>query len=1352
MSKFITSLHTHVQSLYDAHIDANSLVNKIIEMGGKGIAVTDHGTLSAIEEYKEIFKDNNLKFIPGVELYIDGGILGRTHLILLAKNDHGYKGICKIVTESNKNIISGFPIVKEEILFREMQTYNNDIICLTGCMQGVICSILLQNHELKSQTVKLYSKMADHVSPESKKYKDINNRLISANQALDSLNEEKEQIKYWANMKYVQRKKNVDKLIKNHDPNAQDAERKLKEDMNKTESAIIELDRVNLKISEQKKVIKEINQELKKISESVDKYNELNSEIKNIEAQMYDETTLYEMAKKKLLQYKEMFRDNLYAEIQYHGIEQEKICFPTLIKLAHELNVPLVATNDVHILDNSESERLKRSILKSLRFKSNSAKFMEESAGEDQLYLKDDVELADWLEKICDKSDVDEAINNISIIFDNCNVEFKTEKHYPVYDKNQNADLILDQHIQEGIKKKFPKGLDKEHEERLAYETKIIKQMGYSNYHLIVEDYLKYGRLLGYVPSERIKDAPLSINELEQFIKDNEFNVPGFTTGPGRGSAVGSLVCYLLDIVKLDPIDYGLLFERFLNPERISMPDIDCDFANEIREKCIDYIKHKYGEMAVCGIMTVTKQGPKGALRIAAKYYGLKKDGIPLTSLGDSLAKEIPDDVGTKFDTIFDGISVKDKLIKDHQGEEDALNVINWALSLEGIFTQYGAHAAGVVISDNTDISDYIPLRWNDKLNLFTTQCDMGKVEENGLLKFDFLGLKTLDIITQTIRHIKNEHDIVIDPLKIDLNDKKIYKNILSEGKTKSVFQFESSGMISMLQRFKPSCFEDLIILVAMYRPGPMQYLDDVIKVKSNEYKARYIIPALEPILSMTYGAIVYQEQVMQICQTLAGFSLGHADEVRRYMSKKKHDKLAHERENFVEGCKQNNISPEKANTLFDQMEDFASYAFNKSHAAAYAYLAYITAWFKYYYPVEFFTSALNWADKDTKILRLIFEASNMGIKILPPDVNTSYDKFTIENKSIRFGLSSIKGVSKVGTDIINERNKGIFLSLKDFYFRVKPDIKVITNLINTGACDRYNKNRKSLLSAVNEYREKISDFNKCKSFIESAECLLPVIETLQTDDEVIDYQKEHGHKVEIDKLTTANKLEKRLDNKRSSFKRIQQEIDMIQFLDIPEDHNEKMRLEKKYLGLYITDHPMNYYPSPEELGIQSIQEVTKNTKSIYGVITDLVIKERKTDKAKMAFFSLEDKSDKIEVCMFTQAYQGFGSMITEGSVIRLNGNINIEIWENSDGEINETMKFIANSASKIFQKKSTYMLETNSLYLFHIDEDIFRKEYEAKDGHPLMILDRSLGELRKMHYKVSDKVRKLPNFQEIFI
>ena len=560
--RFTASLHTHVKSIFDAQIEADQLCAKIKELGGKGCAITDHGVLTSILDYKEEFDKEGLKLVPGTELYLDGDILGRLHLIFLAKNDHGYIGVGKLVTEANYNLHNGFPVLTMDKLSEIMKEYKGDIIATSACMQGVIAQIFLQNKKVDKIVAKLRTKQENFTSPNDSKFQEAKINLSHAEEDLQKAIVERDDCKYYADMKFTAREKSVKKLEKKNDETAVSARAKLEEDKEKSRQAKGLLDSKKAAVVAARKAVSSAEAALKDFNESVSKFMAVEDEITEVSKNYKIDDELMDLAVQTAMRYQDIFgADNFYAEVQYHGIEEESICFPKTVEVAKKLNMPFVATNDVHILTNSEDDRLRRQILRSMRF---GEAFEEEYVGDDQLYLKDNNELADALLKILPIDVVTEAINNIELIFDQCDVQFITGKHYPEFptEDGRTTEQVFMDEIQKGIIWRFPEGMDEEHKKRLDYEIGIIKSMGYIDYHLIVKDFLEYGRLLGFVPKEKINEAPLTIKELEKYIADNGWKNGGLRIGPGRGSAVGSLVCYLLGITNLDPIPLGLLFER----------------------------------------------------------------------------------------------------------------------------------------------------------------------------------------------------------------------------------------------------------------------------------------------------------------------------------------------------------------------------------------------------------------------------------------------------------------------------------------------------------------------------------------------------------------------------------------------------------------------------------------------------------------------------------------------------------------------------------------------------------------------------------------------------------------------
>ncbi len=1367
VKKFVASLHTHVESLFDAWIDADKLCKTIQEWGGTACAVTDHGVLTAIEDFRRVFETYKLKFIPGCELYVDGGVLGRLHLVVLAKDYQGYLGISKIVTVSNYTLDEkNFPVISQETLLSMVKEYQGHIIGLSACMQGVLSSIYLMNPLIEAKIERAEKKRDEYINPYGDIMKGKETEIANLEKEVMKLSLEKDNLTIVAEQKFTQRRKAIAKA-ETFGQDVTDAKLELEKDQAEAAQAKEKLPKVKAELKALTSKVSQANKEYNAMIDEANKWLTKDEEVKALKLERKTKQEIEALAEKVAGLYRESFgTDNFYAELQYHGIEEEKICFRKVLELAKRIGMPIVATNDVHMLTNTKNDRLARRLLRSLRF---GKRFEDESDADRELYLKDNYEMLKALTQIIPEEDAITAINNIEEITNSCDVVWPKEEHYPVFSKTEDTEKIFDEAIEDGVKWRFPNGLSPEYRERLEYEKGVIKKMGYVDYHLIVKDFLEYGRLLGYVPTELLDKAPLNIPQLKAWIDESGWTNPGMTIGNGRGSAAGSLVCYCLGITSLDPIKYGLLFERFLNVERISMPDIDSDFANAIRGKVIDYVKVQYGEKAVCGIMTKQYQAPKKAIATAAKFYALsqnRNDGVGIRNI---INANVPDDPKTSFSIKVNNggaidangeMTLYEYLLNQFGDNKDYLEVIRWAKVIEGSFTAYSSHAAGVVISDNDDVSDYIPLRYNVSSGEITTQCDMAQLEEGGLLKFDFLGLKTLDIITESMRLIKKNHGIQVDPFTLNIFDENIYK-MLSVGRTKGVFQFESPGMTDTIKKMKPTCFEDLIIIVSMYRPGPMQFIDDVVAVKNGTKEAEYLCPELKPILGKTYGAIVYQEQVMEIFQKLAGYTLGGADMVRRYMSKKKADKLAHEREAFINGdserniagCVANGIDANAANKLFDQMMDFASYAFNKSHAACYAFNSYITAWLKYYYPAEFLTACLNQADKPAKISALMHETQNLNINIKAPDINESEKNFSCKDGSIYFGLSSVSGIGNSAQSIIDERANGHFRSLGDFLLRNKPKANVLKNLIASGACDAFNSNRAAMQQYAEEIGPTLDIIFKKRSFIASAEFVLPKVESFTDNEALKEYQLSNGYKAEIKECTTAEKLSKRIENAKSSLKDAETILADSKIQYVKESALERMNEERNLLGVYVTASPMDSYPSPNEVYSTAVSDVTLANTSVYGVVTNLKIRHRKKDGASMAFFTLEDATGSIEISMFAKAYAKYEKVLKEGHVYVFLGKAELDTFGDGTDDEEEKLKFIVEDIRPVSEKRKAILLSVSSYPVFHCyAEDLFIQKYKDDKGREFIIYEELTGHMRKMTYRVKENLLGFSKAREVAI
>ena len=1379
MPKRLIGLHTHgPQSLNDSANTYDAMIKRAKEIGMDTISLTDHGTMMGIFPFRQKMFDAGLTPILGVEAYLqeDDPNSKKEHLILYARNNDGFRAISKAVTKSNNRIDSkGAPRMNMEILrkeFAEGAIGHGNVVATTACMQGPVNSVLLSPFSVNEKIEKLETKKAKYLSPaEDTEYPDICEKLETIETELNSLKEKKKEADKLSKKSFAKKEKTLkaaegtekyEKLKKDFDAEKAESEQATK-DKKVYESEIAKLNKKKTELKARKK----------DFESSFDKWIAIDDEQQELEKLIGSDSETFEAAKNRMLELQEIFgKGYFFAEVQYHGIEKEAYCMPKLAKIAKELDIPLVAANDAHLPTPTPENRLKRQILRSLRFN----KWEEEYDGDDQLYLKTNEDLAEWLLKILPVDYVQEALDNTVKVAEMCNEDIKSESHYPKFKSEivgETAEGAIRRIATENIKWRFPNPADftKEYQDRLEYELGIICDMGYADYHLIVQDFLNIGRKMGHMPEERFNYMAqniekMSLKELVDYINEDQSEV-GLFIGPGRGSAVGSLVCYLLGITSIDPLKYGLLFERFLNPERISMPDIDSDFASECRGLVIEYVKKKYGNYAVCCITTKGTQAAKGAIRNCARLLGseLYNDTKTFLSLGDQIAKEVPGKPGTSFKNIvkfeYNGhtftdiddlnlangtnFSVKElpeevkyetlgqQLKEKFSSNANAIKIIDNAILVEGTSTHYGMHAAGVIISDNNDISDYVPLMWDDKNAVWKSQCDMVEAEENGLLKMDFLGLEQLSIITKALRIIKKRTGKAIDIERVAI-EAGVLKDIYQTGLTNSIFQFESGGMKQMLRQFKPDTIDDVILLNAAYRPGPMQYLPKIIAIKQGKETQDYLVPELEPILKNTYGSIIYQEQVMRICQDLAGFTLGGADMVRRYMSKKKADKLEHEREAFIngdserniKGCVGNGISEESANELFDQMMDFAAYAFNKSHACAYSFVSYYTAWLKDHYPTEYLCADMDSIILD-KIPGRIEDCKKFEINVLPPNINKSMEGFSIDGDNILFGLGSIKNVGSSAAAIIREREEhGVFNSFKDFLRRGHVKKDSTESLIKAGALDCFCDNRLAMLKVMPTLLESIKKIKDKTKAIEEKKAALAELEATTKNKETKEYAK---------KVASLNKS---IDTATKAIETANIAFESVIVPSIPEDKKERLTAEKELIGVYVSSHPLDEYDSPEKLGATPIADLTpaKEVK-IFGIIKNVRKTVRKKDGAPMAFFQLEDKTETVDVNCFTKAFAEYGIFVEEDAVVMITGACNEEEAFNSDeGE----------KINKVSVQTIEVVKPTRPSILIHCEdvaewtEEMYSKiePYKVSDGYTLIVHFRNTNTMQKAKFAVS--------------
>jgi DNA polymerase-3 subunit alpha len=903
--------------------------------------------------------------------------------------------------------------------------------------------------------------------------------------------------------------------------------------------------------------------------------------------------------------YRNVFKDRFYLELQDHGMEEEARVNEVMKRLAGEMNVPLVVTNDVHYLRKEDA--LYHDILLGVQTNKKIDDPDKMRFPTNEFYFKTREEIEGLFR------DVPEAIENTLEIADRCNLELTFGKyHIPDYPIPEGETVVsyFRKLVEEGFRKRYGDNPSKEARERLEKELSVIEMMGFPGYFLIVWDVV-------------------------HFAKTHNIMV-----GPGRGSAAGSMVSYCLGITDVEPLGMGLLFERFLNPERISMPDIDIDFADEKRQEIIRYVTEKYGSDKVCQIITFGTMAARAAVRDVGRVLN-----IPYSDV-DRLAKLIP--FGS---SISEALESSAELREIYEYEEWARNILNFAKMLEGMPRHASTHAAGVVIS-KFPLMDLVPLQRGPEGDVMT-QFEMGDLEELGLLKMDFLGLRTLTLLENTIKIIKDTTGEDIQLNKIPMDDRETYK-LLQEGETVGVFQLESSGMRNLLRDMKPESFEDISSVLALYRPGPLGsgMVSDFVRRKRGEEPIEYPHPILEPILRDTYGVIVYQEQVMQIANVMAGFTLGEADLLRRAMGKKLPEVLAQQRSRFLTGALERGISEEVANRVFDLMEYFAGYGFNKSHTVAYGLLAYQSAYLKAHYPLAYMTALLMSVEGNTaKIARYVQEARRMGIRILPPDINESNVHFTPVGNSIRFGLAAIKNVGEGAVEAILEvRQKGgKFRSLEDFLNRIdtkRINKKVIESLIKAGAFDSLGRSRAELLAMFEQYQEKKTrEKGKKKNLFESEEFKaepIPVIEEFPIE--------------------------------------------------------EILAMEKDLIGLYISDNPLLHYiedlKERVSCNIEDIEDLEDEAiVTIGGVVSGVKLVD--TKNGKMGFLQLEDLSGSIEVVVFPKTLKEIKKDIENST--------NIFVVE---GKINKKEEEIKVIADKVYLLgKSFYNNKIRSLHI-NIKED----------------------------------------------
>jgi DNA polymerase-3 subunit alpha len=910
-------------------------------------------------------------------------------------------------------------------------------------------------------------------------------------------------------------------------------------------------------------------------------------------------------AKKAARSYQVIFgEDNFFLEIMENGIPEQKIANKALIEISKELSIPLVATNDCHYLNREHAEA--HDVLLCIQ----TGKTIEDNdrmrLGTDQFYFRSPEEMHELF------SPTPEALSNTVTVAERCNLSLEFGKFYlPNFEiKNPEETLndYLERKAREGLEKLLPDILKDQkesepeirgkYEKRLREELEIIKSMGFAGYFLIVSDFVKHA-------------------------KHN--NIP---VGPGRGSAAGSLVAYALKITTIDPIRYGLFFERFLNPNRISMPDIDIDFCQEGRDEIIKYVTEKYGKDKVSQIITFGKMQAKAVIRDVGRALNISYNEV------DKIAKLVPNVLNITLDG---AIKTEPRLAQEAKNNPQVAKLLSLSRILEGLNRHASTHAAGVVISD-VPLVERVPLCIpKDEI---VSQYPMNDIQTVGLTKFDFLGLKTLTVIKNAVNFIKESNNIELDINNLHLNDKETYE-LLMRGETDGVFQLESDGMKDIMKNLKPDRIEDVIALIALYRPGPMKMVPEFISRKQGKTKISYELPELEAILKETYGIIVYQEQVMQIASAIGNYSMAEADILRKVMSKKKSAEMDKEKPKFLEGAKKHKINENKARKIWEQMEDFAEYGFNKSHSTAYAMISYQTAYLKAHYPVAFMAALLT-SEKDNrdKIIRHMSSCKEMGINILPPDVNVSFKDFSISGENIRFGLAAVKNVGDAAIDsIISAREKSKFSSFMDFLTRTdlrKTNKRVIESLIKCGAFDSLGYKRRQLMQYYEEAME----------------------------------EAQHRQK---ETQSSQSSFFEQLDS--GSF--IKNGIKSNEMPDVSEwDQKELLSVEKEALGFYISGHPLLRFADRLKLVTNSDSsnlntKKDKDTVTIAGVISSLAEKQTRR-KDTMCNVTLEDLQGSVNIIFWADTYKKYYSVLHEDEPVVIQGIVDVG---------DESLKIIAQEA-----------------------------------------------------------------------
>ncbi len=1282
-------IHMHsIYSMFDGMIKPSQFPDIAKRMGAPYVTLTDHGTLLGVPEFMKSCKKAGVKGIPGVEGYLASGdgIVAKGHVLLLPKDMEGYRAICKAVTESNTNIDpQGAPVMTWEMLegnFGPGTAGHGKAIATSACVGGYLATIALHDAKINEKQAREREKQASEqcCPPDSPEYRTaIGNigRLTAKDRELRS---RRDTLKKVADRKYAQLEKNASRIA---DPAARKARMdEIAAKKEESRKATADLAKAKEQIAENKKELshaKELVNGTHGLNARVERWKSHEAAIRELEKGKFGSKKTRELVLAGIERFRAVFgAENFLMEMQCHGLAMERGAFTLLKALARETGVRLVMANDAHMPGPGTRNVMARQILMTERYM-NSWKEPSPDAGE--YYPKGDGEMRKALAPILDDGDFRECQETLDWIGSQCDVEWEHGSHPPKcparFLGSMTAEEKLREVCYEAIPERYPgmgTGGDFAYHDRLEYELGVITKMGYADYTLIVRSQTSAARDIGM-----------------------EMGPWMYVVGPGRGSGAGSMVNYLCHITDIDPMRHNLMFERYLNPERVSMPDIDVDYAPSVRDRVYDWTRQVWGTRGVCKITTIGMQMAKKAVKNAGRVMGLRDTGNSkeYLSLCNSMCKVMGD-----AETIGGAMP---ELRRAWGNDRKAMEILGWAELIEGFPGNLSTHAAGVLMSDSNDISDYVPLRYDSEAG-WASQCDMVESEADmGLLKMDFLGLKTLDVISVCRRlawKLKGERRKMEE---IPLDDPKVYA-MLAGGGTLGVFQLESDGMTDMFRKLRPDGMEDLILGIAAYRPGPMQYIPGIIDVKNGK-PANYLIPELEPILSPTYGYPIYQEQIIAVFHDVAGFSAGEADIIRRHMSKKHTDEFMAYHDKTVDGFVARGMKREDAEGFWDELVKFSEYAFNKSHAAVYAYIAYYTAWYKCHYPEEYLTACLCHEDDMGKREALVHELRRLGFVVTCPDINASGMGFDIIDGKVVPGLSDIVGLGSSASAIIaaREANGGRFRGFGDYCINGVVDKKTLECLTYSGAFDCWGHTRAAMAKAIPDMLE----------WSEKRKAL--------------------GKKYHADRDFAEGERDSLFDGLEAVTKAMARYMPEKGHPEL-EDRHER---EHGMLGFYGMGHVLDGYAS--QRGCTPIPRLVPGMEAdLMAVFTRLTPYTTKAGR-EMAFATVDDRDGSMSCVIFSGTWRRVKNNLREGMVMKMHGKCEL----NDNGE----KQFVVNRMEQPGRQEKFYIMFVPNLD--HLKKYVlFAEMYQDDSGYPLVIYDRRFGEFRKTGYRMSEKVLDV-NFPE---